>query len=178
MRIISGKNGGIRLVAPAALPVRPTTDLAKTALFNILQQRYNFSDISVLDLFSGTGNISYEFASRYCEDITAVDKHPACIRFMEEVSTRFSFPIKIYRDDVFKFLPNQKRQWDIIFADAPYNMPGIPQLAEQVLALQLLREGGTLVVEHASQQVLKHIAGFQEARVYGSSTFSFFSPII
>ena len=94
MRIISGTYKGRKIIAPTKLPVRPTTDMAKEALFNILNNQYYFDDISVLDLFSGTGNISYEFASRGTEDITAVDNHYACIKFINETAELFEMPIK------------------------------------------------------------------------------------
>ena len=104
MRIISGTYKGRKIVAPAKLPVRPTTDMAKEALFNILNNQYYFDDISVLDLFSGTGNISYEFASRGTEDITAVDDNYGCIKFINSTAENFDMPIKTIKSDVFKFL--------------------------------------------------------------------------
>ena len=121
MRIISGTYKGRKIIAPAKLPVRPTTDMAKEALFNILNNQYYFDDISVLDLFSGTGNISYEFASRGTEDITAVDDHYACIKFINDTAELFEMPIKTIKSDVFKFLENFGQQYSIIFADPPYD---------------------------------------------------------
>ena len=105
MRIISGKNKGQRLTAPKKLPVRPTTDMAKEALFNILNNQYHFSEVSVLDLFSGTGNISYEFASRGSENITAVDADYGCIKFITATSTAMDFPIVTIKKDVFQYHP-------------------------------------------------------------------------
>ena len=94
MRIILGKNKGKRLIAPANLPVRPTTDFAKEALFNIINNYFYFDEISVLDLFSGTGNISYEFASRGCTDITSVDAHSGCVRFIQKTANELEYSIQ------------------------------------------------------------------------------------
>ena len=175
MRIISGSHKGLRIQAPAKLPVRPTTDQAKEALFNILQHSLDFYEMNLLDLFSGTGNISYEFASRGCTAITAVDKHPACVQFIKETSKKLNFQIDVVRADVFKYLESAYEKFDLIFADPPYDLNRIPEIAERVLKNNLLKEDGLLVIEHASVQQLNYIAGFVEDRKYGSSTFSFFS---
>ena len=103
MRIISGKNKGQRLTAPKKLPVRPTTDMAKEALFNILNNQYYFNEVSVLDLFAGTGNISYEFASRGSENITAVDVDFGCIKYITATSSEMDFPIVAIKKDVFQY---------------------------------------------------------------------------
>ena len=121
MRIISGLYKGRRITAPKKLPIRPTTDMAKEALFNILHHQYYFDGISVLDLFSGSGNISYEFASRGTEQITAVDDNYGCIKFITETATAFEMSISTIKSDVFKFLEKSKQKQDIIFADPPYD---------------------------------------------------------
>ena len=121
MRIISGKYKSRKITAPKKLPVRPTTDMAKEALFNILNNRFYFEDISVLDLFSGTGNISYEFASRGTEKITAVDSNFGCVKFINEISEQFDMDINGIKNDVFKFLEQTNQHFDLIFADPPYN---------------------------------------------------------
>ena len=119
MRIISGKYKGKRIVAPKNLPVRPTTDMAKEALFNILNNTYYFDSISVLDLFSGIGSISLEFASRGTTDLTAVDMHTGCTRFLEKVSGELELPIRVLKADAFSFLSKTNRKFDVIFADPP-----------------------------------------------------------
>ena len=121
MRIISGQYKGKRLQAPKKLPVRPTTDMAKEALFNILNNEYTFSRISVLDLFAGTGNISYEFASRGTQQITAIDAHYACVSFIKSTAKTLDFNIETIKSDVFSYLEKVKRSTDIIFADPPYD---------------------------------------------------------
>src|SRR5690606_13437507 len=121
MRIISGKHKGKRLTAPAKLPVRPTTDYAKEALFNILNNQYYFDQISVLDLFAGTGNISFEFASRGAKQITAVDAHYGCIRYISKIKEELEYPISPVKSDVFSYLEKSLITADIIFADPPYD---------------------------------------------------------
>src|SRR5690606_3370887 len=121
MRIISGKNKGQRLEAPKKLPVRPTTDTAKQALFNILNNRYYFNEILVLDLLAGTGSISYEFASRGRETIIAVDADQDCIKYISETSTTLDFPITAIKKDAYQYLEMPAPKVDIIFADPPYD---------------------------------------------------------
>jgi 16S rRNA (guanine(966)-N(2))-methyltransferase RsmD len=176
MRIISGKYKGKRLYAPKKLPVRPTTDMQKEALFNILSNKYQLQEITVLDLFSGTGNISFEFASRGTSDITSVDAHYACVKFISQISKELDFDLKTIKSDVFKFLNKTTEKYHIIFADPPYSIgqevfERIPSL---VFEKNLLKENGILVIEHATQTDLSHLSHFKEARRYGSSSFSFF----
>ena len=176
MRIISGKNKGQRLTAPKKLPVRPTTDMAKEALFNILNNQYHFSEVSVLDLFAGTGNISYEFASRGSENITAVDADYGCIKFITATSTEMDFPIVTIKKDVFQYLQTNPVKAHIIFADPPYDLSPeefatIPQL---VFEKQLLLENGVLIIEHSKHTDLSKLEHFTNQRKYGGSVFSFF----
>lgn len=176
MRIISGKYKGKRLIAPKKLPVRPTTDMQKEALFNIVNNHYNFHEIKVIDLFSGTGNIAYEFASRGTTDITAIDSHYACVRFIAKTNNELDFTINSIKSDVFKYLENLQRKFDIIFADPPYKMPltDFEKIPKIVFDKKLLSDKGMLVIEHASQTDLSHLSNFSEQRKYGSSMFSFF----
>ncbi|MBV7267993.1 16S rRNA (guanine(966)-N(2))-methyltransferase RsmD [Winogradskyella luteola] len=176
MRIISGVYKGRKIQAPKKLPVRPTTDMAKEALFNILNNQYYFDDISVLDLFSGTGNISYEFASRGTEQITAVDANYGCIKFINETSEAFKMPINTVKSDVFKFLENSKQQHTIIFADPPYNFEVslFAKIPELVFKNKLLQAEGTLVVEHSKHTDLSHLEYYSYSKNYGGNAFSFF----
>ena len=120
MRIISGKYKGRRLNAPKKLPIRPTTDMAKESLFNILNNLYYFDEISVLDLFAGSGNISYEFASRGVEAITAVDAHFNCVKFISNTAEQLDMPIHTVKSDVYAFLKSNASRYTVIFADPPY----------------------------------------------------------
>ena len=176
MRIVSGKYRGRRISAPKQLPVRPTTDMAKEALFNILNNQYYFDDISVLDLFSGTGNISYEFASRGTECITAIDANYGCIRFINQTAESFNMPIKTIKSDVYKFLESSKQKHTIIFADPPYGFEidefsKIPQL---VFQNELLEDHGLLIVEHSKHTKLDTLEHFSYSKSYGGNMFSFF----
>jgi len=177
MRIVGGRLKGIQFHAPAKLPVRPTTDMAKEALFNILLNSYDFDECTILDLFTGTGNISIEFASRDAQSITSVDKHPACVAWLKTVKEKHQLDaIAIRKADVFKFLAQSTEKYDIIFADPPYDLPNIPLLPQLVHQHQLLKENGVLVVEHPSMLKLDQQPGYTETRKYGYSSFSFFTP--
>jgi 16S rRNA (guanine(966)-N(2))-methyltransferase RsmD len=176
MRIISGKHKGRRISAPKNLPVRPTTDLAKESLFNILNNHYYLDTISVIDLFSGTGNIAFEFASRGCKSIHAVDGNFNCVRFIEKVSSEFNFYINTFRSDVFKFLRKTFLKTDIIFADPPYNLEKdkFLKIVEIVFERNLLNENGLLVIEHSKHMDLSENTHFSYSKKYGGSVFSFF----
>lgn len=176
MRIISGLFKGRRITAPKKLPVRPTTDMAKEGLFNILNNRYYFDDISVLDLFSGTGNISYEFASRGTEQITAVDAHYGCIKFINETADAFDMNITTIKSDVFKFLEKSKHKHTIVFADPPYNfdMEAFSKIPELVFKNELLEDEGLLIVEHSKHTDLSQLDHYSYSKSYGGNMFSFF----
>ncbi|NEU08317.1 methyltransferase domain-containing protein [Flavihumibacter sp. R14] len=175
MRIIGGRLKGLRINPPANLPVRPTTDLAKEALFNILYNQFDFEDIRVLDLFSGTGNISLEFASRGVPEVVAVDRDFGCFNYLKKISKELKVEtIKLYKADVFKFLELETEPFDLIFADPPYDLTRIPEIAKVVFDRALVKEGGYLIIEHPSMKKLDNHPNFKEQRLYGSSSFSFF----
>ncbi len=176
MRIISGKHKGRRISAPKKLPVRPTTDLAKESLFNILNNHYYLDTISIIDLFSGTGNIAFEFASRGSKNIYAVDVNINCLRFIDKISTEFDFYINTFRSDVFKFLEKTELKTDIIFADPPYNLNRnkFLNLVEIVFQRKLLNENGLLIVEHSKHMDLSENKFFSYSKKYGGSVFSFY----
>ena len=176
MRIISGLHKGKRLMAPKSLPVRPTTDFAKEGLFNILNHRLIFQDISFLDLFSGTGNISYEFASRGCKDITAVDQHFGCIKYISKISEELDYPIHAIKADIFKYTKIPSRSFDIIFADPPYDfsLQQLEQMITESFKNGLVAEDGLFILEHTKHTDVSMIHRFSESRRYGGSVFSFF----
>ncbi len=175
-RIISGKYKGRRITAPKKLPVRPTTDMAKEALFNIIRSRFHIGSLEVLDLFAGTGNISYEFASRGAQPITAIDAHYGCVRFIQETSEQFEFEIRAIKSDVFSYLEKAKGTFDIIFADPPYDMlqEDFKKIASLVFANELLDPEGLLIIEHSKHTKLNDCQYFTATRHYGGNAFSFF----
>lgn len=176
MRIISGKYKGRRLTAPKKLPVRPTTDFAKEALFNILNNHYYFDGLSVLDLFAGTGNISYEFASRGSSEIVCVDADAGCIQFISKTAKELEMPILAVRSDVIKFLEKNTRSFDVIFADPPYDLPFeiMSRIPELVFQADMLLEDGVLVMEHSKHTDMSTLPFFTYDKKYGGSVFSFF----
>lgn len=179
MRIIGGSLKGLRLNPPKNLPVRPTTDLAKEALFNILQNQIEFEDIKVLDLFSGTGNISMEFASRGAAQVISVDRSIHCVNYLKDASRQHKLEqIKAYKEDVFKYLAIETDQYDLIFADPPYDLNKIPEIPKIVFERNILLPGALLIVEHQSMQNLSNHPAFVEQRKYGHSSFSFFKAEI
>lgn len=177
MRIISGSHKGRHLTAPKNLPVRPTTDFAKEALFNILRTRLYFDEITVLELFAGTGNISFEFASRGVPTITSVDSNYGCIQYISKIAEEFSFPITAIKSEADKYLERTSVKFDIIFADPPYDfdIPQFENIVRLVFEKELLDEEGMLIIEHSKENDLSALPNFSEARKYGGSVFSFFS---
>ena len=154
MRIISGAHKGRRLIAPKKLPVRPTTDRSKEALFNILQHQYDWENTSVLDLFSGTGSISYEFGSRGVKNIIAVDQNKMCVDFIRKTSESLKLQIQVTQMDALKYLSAVKTQFDLIFADPPYDSETQQyiEIIETVFANQLIDRQGLLIIEHSEQE--------------------------
>lgn len=175
MRIIGGSHKGRNIKVPGDLPVRPTTDFAKEGLFNILVNRVSFPDISALDLFSGTGHISLELASRGCKQVVAVDSSFKCAGFLRSISHELGFNINAIKGDVFTFLKSAHTSWDLIFADPPYDLDNIPLIHELVFEKGLLNPGGLLIIEHGPRTKLETLAHFIQHRKYGNVNFSFFS---
>ncbi|WP_272149357.1 RsmD family RNA methyltransferase [Tenacibaculum aiptasiae] len=176
MRIISGKYKSKRISAPKNLPVRPTTDMAKESLFNILNNLYYFENISVIDLFSGTGNISYEFASRGTETIYAVDANYGCIKFINQTSKELDLNINTYKSDVYKFIEKTPLKSDVVFADPPYDFEASQflKIADLVFEKELLNEDGILIIEHSKHTDLTEHPKHSYDKRYGGNVFSFF----
>lgn len=155
--------------------MRPTTDFAREALFNILDNRLEYSAIIALDLFGGTGIHSVELASRGCTDITYVDRYRESTAFVRSLAKEWELPIKAIQADVFKFIKNATSQWNYIFADPPYDMNGITDFPSLLLESGILAPKGIFVLEHPSRKSFDQVLGFVESRQYGQSVFSFFS---
>jgi len=175
MRIIAGKYQRRHIIAPAKLPVRPTTDMAKEALFSIINNHYDFENITVLDLFAGTGNISYEFASRGAVEVISVDINNSCVQFIRQTVEKLSIEnLRAVRAEAFHFLSFCKVDFDIVFADPPYDFANIAQIPEKVFAAKVIKPGGWLVLEHGERQKFDNYPFFGETRRYGKVHFSFF----
>lgn len=177
MRIIGGKFKGRRFRPPAdKWPTRPTTDIAKEGLFNILHNRLDFSAIRMLDLFGGTGNHCYECISRGCEDATYVDKFGPAIHFVRKTAQELEITeqLRIVRADVFKFLQQDTKMYDYIFAGPPYPLRTIPELPQLIFDSGRLAPTGLLIVEHNPNHDFRAHSHYQEERNYGKTIFSFF----
>jgi 16S rRNA (guanine(966)-N(2))-methyltransferase RsmD len=176
VRIISGKNKGRKIVAPKNLPVRPTTDMAKESLFNIINNLTDIDGLRVLDLFAGTGNITYEFASRGCKSVTSVDLDNKCTAFISETARKLNYDnIYVIRADYRRFLNSSGGLFDLIFADPPYNMENIEEIPDLIAVNSLMNKNGILIVEHPGTIDFSGHSHYHDHRKYGKVNFTFFS---
>jgi 16S rRNA (guanine966-N2)-methyltransferase len=175
MRIVSGKYRGRRLQPPVNLPVRPTTDFAKEGLFNVLNNTFDYESLTVLDLFSGTGSIAFEFLSRGAVEVTAVDSNHRCIDFIKKTAADFGASnLKAVKSNSFVFLKHMVAKFDLVFADPPYDLEGIESIPDLVFGSGLLAADGLLILEHSSRYKFEKHLNFEQHREYGSVNFSFF----
>lgn len=176
MRIISGQWGGRRISPPAQMPhTRPTTDIAKEGLFNILQNRMDFEGIESLDLFGGTGCISYELASRGAADLTIIEKDPVMHTFIKKNAEMLGMEnYKVLKMDVFAYLQSCDQDFDFIFAGPPYALGTIDELSKIIVSKKMIRKGGFFVLEHTPRNNYEKFEGFSFQRNYGTTLFSFF----
>lgn len=179
MRIIGGEWGGRRITPPSKMPfTRPTTDIAKEGLFNILQHQIDFEDIRTLDLFGGTGAITYELLSRGAADCTIVEKDPKMHQFITDNLTKLgATAVRVHKMEVFRFLETCELQYDFIFAGPPYALTTIDELPTIILQKKLIANGGVFVLEHTPRNRYENVAGFVKQRNYGTTIFSFFEPL-
>jgi 16S rRNA (guanine(966)-N(2))-methyltransferase RsmD len=176
MRIISGKFGGRRISPPHNMPhTRPTTDIAKEGLFNMLQNRVQMEGAKTLDLFGGTGCISYELASRGATDLTIVEKDSIMLGFIKQNIEMLKIEnVQLLQMDVFQYLSTCKNQYDIIFAGPPYALNTIDQLPKIIVEQQLISPEGYFILEHTPRNNYKTYPGYSFERNYGTTIFSFF----
>jgi 16S rRNA (guanine966-N2)-methyltransferase len=175
MRIISGKYGGRTFQPPANMPhTRPTTDLAKGGLFNIIENNLDIEGLKTLDLFGGTGSISYELASRGATDQTIVEKDPAMASFIQQISEKLGTKMNIVKMDVFKYMNQCNEQFDFIFAGPPYALGTIDELPKLVFENKLLKEDGWFILEHTPRNSYQKFPFFRVERNYGTTIFSIF----
>src|SRR5574338_742187 len=176
MRIISGEHGGRRFNPPSKMPyTRPTTDVAKEGLFNIIENNLDISSLKTLDLFGGTGSISYELASRGATDLTVVEKDAAMYEFIKKTAAELKLEnFKVMRSDVFKFINQCSEKFDFIFAGPPYALANIDDLPRLIFEKQLLNPKGWFVLEHTPRNDYKKFSYYKTERNYGSTVFSVF----
>lgn len=176
MRIIAGSLKGRRLNPPANLPVRPTTDMARESLFNILNNYVDFEDCTVMDLFSGTGAVAVEFVSRGAREVTAVDINNACTEYIKSEAGRLGLRnLHVVRTDVFDLLKRANRKFDIVFADPPYALEGLDTLPDLVFGSEVLTEDGIFILEHPREYSFEEHPRFWQHRNYGKVNFTFFA---
>ncbi len=175
MRIISGQFKGRRIQVPTNITARPTTDFAKEGLFNLLNNRIDFEGIDVLDLFAGTGSISIEFVSRDCKSVISIEQNDRHSTFIRKVCTDLKITnLSLIKTDVFKFIASCHTQFDMIFADPPYELEQLAQIPDLIFEKKLLKEDGLFVLEHSSKNKFDQHPHFVDHRNYGNVNFSFF----
>lgn len=175
MRIIRGKFGRRRFDVPTNISARPTTDFARENIFNVIENIVDIEGATCLDLYAGTGAVSYEFASRGASHVTIVEKATVQINFIRKVIDvlGISSDVTIIKGDALRYLKTATR-CDIIFADPPYNMPGFAEIPERILSSGAVGSGSLVIVEHNSSHDFSGLPGFMEHRAYGSVNFSLF----
>ncbi|MCF0182491.1 MAG: RsmD family RNA methyltransferase [Muribaculaceae bacterium] len=175
MRIISGKYGRRRFDVPTNITARPTTDMARENIFNVLGNLVDFEGLKVLDLFSGTGAISFEFLSRECASVTSVEKATTQFNFIKKVSGTLGCDNhNIIKGDVFRFIASCRQQFDIIFADPPYDLPQLPDLPRMILDSPMVKPGTLVIVEHSRNNDFSALPHFIQHRNYGKVNFTLF----
>jgi N6-adenine-specific methylase len=179
MRIIGGRLRGKTVNPPAGYKARPTTDFAKEGLFNTLDNEFFFDDLAVLDLFGGTGSISFEFASRGAGSVIAVEMNPANAAFISRTSAALGLSdiVQVVHHNVFDFLEICTKRFDIVFADPPYAIEGLDTIPDKVLSRGLVHDGGYLILEHPAEYNFAAHPSFVKEKKYGNVHFSFFSPL-
>lgn len=175
MRVVGGKLKGRRITPPAKLRARPTTDMAKEALFNVLNNLISYEGMSVLDLFSGSGGISLEFWSRGAAEVVAVDVDPVAKAFLEKTVREWGVEgIRMVQADIFKMLKKSQQSFDIVFVDPPYADPRFPVLPGILMDGGWIKDGGWLIMEHSDKHDYQEAEHFHSHKQYGSVNFSFF----
>ncbi len=175
MRIISGKFKGRIIKVPRTFKGRPTTDFAREGFFNVVKNYVDFERIKVLELFAGTGAFSIEFMSRGALEVVSVDIAPLHVNFINSVYRQFECKnARAIKADAFRFIGQCKDQYDVIFADPPYDLPDLTVLPDLVIQHKLLKEGGLFVLEHGERIKFENHSHFEHQRKYGSVNYSFF----
>jgi 16S rRNA (guanine(966)-N(2))-methyltransferase RsmD len=176
VRIISGIFRGKQIHPPGNFKARPTTDFAKESLFNILIHQFSIEDLDVLDLFSGTGSISYEFASRGARSVVSVEMAPKHFKFIQDTCRAIEMDqVSVIRADAFRYLKRPTQSFDIIFADPPFDHPGLSELPDLIFRTEILNSEGIFILEHPGKHSFTAHPHFSQHRKYGGVNFTFFS---
>ena len=176
MRIIAGSLRGRRLNPPTTLPVRPTTDMARESLFNILNNYVDYEDCAVMDLFAGTGAVSLEFVSRGAKEVTAIDINGQCTDFIKSTAMQWGVNnLHVVRAEVFDLLKRAYKKFDIVFADPPYELEGLPTLPDLIFGQNILTDDGIFILEHPREHSFEGHPHFWQHRKYGKVNFTFFA---
>lgn len=175
MRIIRGKYGRRRFDIPHNITARPTTDFARENIFNVIENLTDLEGKTALDLFAGTGAVSFELLSRGCAEVTAVEKASPQLNFIRMVKEKLDDEnLRIVRGDVFKFIASARNAYDFIFADPPYNLADFDTIPRKVLDSKLVKAGTVFILEHSKEHDFSNLKYFMEHRAYGSVNFSIF----
>ena len=175
MRIIGGKYGRRRFSVPTNITARPTTDFARENIFNVIENYTDLEGLDALDLFAGTGAVSFEFLSRECASVTSVEKAATQQRFIAKVAAELGDRnINLVRGDALRYIEAAPRSFDVIFADPPYNLEGFEKIPGAILGSKLVKPGTLVVIEHGKDRDFSALPGFRERRAYGSVNFSIF----
>jgi 16S rRNA (guanine(966)-N(2))-methyltransferase RsmD len=176
VRIISGKYRGKQIRPPKNFKARPTTDFAKESLFNILSHQYDLEEMEVLDLFSGTGSMTYEFASRGVKSLVALELSQPHFRFIQQTCRQLEMDqVQVIRGDVFRYLNKPYQSFDLIFADPPFDHPRLAELPDLVLSTSILEKDGLFILEHPAQYTFTAHPQYFQNRKYGGVNFTLFS---
>ena len=176
MRIIAGSLRGRKLNPPTTLPVRPTTDMARESLFNILNNYRDYDECTILDLFAGTGAVSFEFISRGAKEVTAIDINNLCTDFIKATSRQLGINnLHVVRTDVFDLLKRAYKKFDIVFADPPYALDKLASLPDIIFEQNILNEDGIFILEHPREYQFEEHPHFWQHRHYGKVNFTFFA---
>ena len=175
MRIVGGKFRGRHFTPPKSFSARPTTDFAKESLFNIINNNYDFEELKVLDLFSGTGSISFEFISRGVISVDSIERDFVHNKFIKETAHKLNISnLNAIKADAFGFINRSYAKYNIIFADPPYDLKGIDQIPDIIFSRDLLEQGGCFILEQSANYKFDNHPFFSEHRFYGSVNFTFF----
>jgi len=175
VRIISGSHKGRRFNPPKGFNSRPTTDIARESLFNILSNTYQIDGLIAIDLFAGSGGVSFEFASRGAEKVISIEKSFPVFKHIIKLANEFGLDqIRVIKKDVFSWLKSTDERGDIIFADPPFDLEQIKELPSIIFEKKMIKSGGCFILEHPANLSFDEHKEYSHTKKYGAVNFSFF----